>query len=59
MAVQSAAMAAQNLLLAAQSEGLGGCIMCAPLFCPETVAEALKLPRGWTAQMLLTIGMPG
>ena len=32
MAVQSAAMAAQNLLLAAQSEGLGACVMCAPLF---------------------------
>ena len=58
MAVQSAAMAAQNLLLAAQSEGLGGCIMCAPLFCPETVSQVLKLPRGWIAQMLLTIGIP-
>jgi coenzyme F420-0:L-glutamate ligase / coenzyme F420-1:gamma-L-glutamate ligase len=58
MAVQSGAMAGQNLLLAAQSEGLGACVMCAPLFCPETVSEVLKLPREWIPQMLLTIGMP-
>jgi len=56
MAVQSTAMATQNLLLAAQSESLSACIMCAPLFCPETVTETLKLPREWIAQMLVTIG---
>ncbi len=56
MAVQSTAMAVQNLLLAAHSEGLGACIMCAPLFCPDTVRDALDLPREWQAQMLLTIG---
>lgn len=59
MAVQSTAMATQNLLLAAQNEGLGACVMCAPLFCPDTVTDALKLPRDWTAQMLVTIGAPG
>ena len=58
MAVQSTAMAAQNLLLAARSEGLGACVMCAPLFCPDTVTDALKLPRAWTAQMLVTLGAP-
>jgi coenzyme F420-0:L-glutamate ligase/coenzyme F420-1:gamma-L-glutamate ligase len=58
MAVQSAAMAAQNLLLAAQAEGLGACIMCAPLFCPEAVTESLQLPPQWRAQMLVTIGEP-
>ena len=35
MAVQSTAMATQNLLLAARAEGLGACWMCAPLFCPS------------------------
>ena len=35
MAVQSTAMAAQNLLLLAHAEGLGACWMCAPLFCPR------------------------
>jgi nitroreductase len=58
MAVQSTAMATQNLLLAAEQEGLAACIMCAPLFCPEVVAEASKLPNGWQAQMLVTVGEP-
>jgi coenzyme F420-0:L-glutamate ligase / coenzyme F420-1:gamma-L-glutamate ligase len=58
MAVQSTAMAAQNLLLAARSEGLGACIMCAPLFCPDAVIESLDLPLQWRAQMLVTIGEP-
>jgi len=58
MAVQSTAMAAQNLLLAAQVEGLGACIMCAPLFCPEVVTESLQLSPQWRAQMLVTIGEP-
>lgn len=56
MAVQSTAMAVQNLLLASQSEGLGASIMCAPLFCPDTVTDALDLPREWKAQMLVMIG---
>jgi coenzyme F420-0:L-glutamate ligase / coenzyme F420-1:gamma-L-glutamate ligase len=58
MAVQSTAMATQNLLLACEQEGLGACVMCAPLFCPEVVAEAAKLPLGWQAQMLVTVGHP-
>jgi len=58
MAVQSTAMAAQNLLLAAHVEGLGACWMCAPLFCPEVVAEALGLPSGWDPQALITLGWP-
>jgi nitroreductase len=51
-------MAAQNLLLAARSEGLGACIMCAPLFCPDVVIESLQLPPQWRAQMLVTLGEP-
>jgi F420 biosynthesis protein FbiB-like protein len=58
MAVQSTAMAAQNLLLAAHGEGLGACVMCAPLFCPETVIAALELPVGWKPQLLVTLGAP-
>ena len=58
MAVQSTAMAAQNLLLAAHAEGLGACIMCAPLFCPEVVIESLQLSLQWRAQMLVTIDDP-
>ena len=56
MAVQSTAMATQNLLLAAHAEGLGACWMCAPLFCPDVVTEALALPAGWEPQAIVTLG---
>jgi coenzyme F420-0:L-glutamate ligase / coenzyme F420-1:gamma-L-glutamate ligase len=58
MAVQSTAMAVQNLMIAASSEGLGTCWMCAPLFCPEVVRAALKLPGSWEPQALVTLGQP-
>jgi F420 biosynthesis protein FbiB-like protein len=58
MAVQSLAMAVQNLLLAAHAEGLGACWMCAPLFSPEVVCAALDLPAGWEPQALVTLGRP-
>jgi F420 biosynthesis protein FbiB-like protein len=58
MAVQSIAMAGQNLLLAAHEAGLGACWMCAPLFCPDVVHSALDLPDDWQAQALVTLGYP-
>jgi F420 biosynthesis protein FbiB-like protein len=58
MAVQGAAMATQNLLIAAHAEGLGACWMCAPLFCQEEVGAALGVPAHWQAQALITIGYP-
>ncbi len=58
MAVQSAALAAQNILLMAHAEGLGACWMCAPLFCPDVVRAELDLPPDWEAQALLTLGYP-
>jgi coenzyme F420-0:L-glutamate ligase/coenzyme F420-1:gamma-L-glutamate ligase len=58
MTVQSVAMAVQNFLLAAHAEGLGACWMCAPLFCPEAVREALDLPEDWEAQAIITVGYP-
>jgi coenzyme F420-0:L-glutamate ligase/coenzyme F420-1:gamma-L-glutamate ligase len=58
MAIQGTAMAAQNFLLAAHAAGLGACWMCAPLFCPETVAAALKLPADWEPQGLVALGYP-
>ncbi len=56
MAVQSTAMAAQNLMLTAHAEGFDSCWMCAPLFCPETVAGALSLPETWQPQGLILLG---
>ena len=58
MAVQGVALAIENLLLAAAAEGLGACWMCAPLFCPETVAAALKLPADWEPQGIVALGYP-
>ena len=58
MAIQSAAAAIQNLLLAAHAAGLGACWMAAPLYCPDVVREALQLPDDWDAQALITIGYP-
>ena len=58
MAIQSVALAAQNLLLTAHAAGLGACWRCAPLFCPDTVRETLSLPSDWEPQALITIGYP-
>jgi F420 biosynthesis protein FbiB-like protein len=58
MAVQSAAMAGQNLLLAAHALGLGACWLCAPLFCPDVVTATLALPPDWQPQGLITVGYP-
>ena len=56
MAVQSTAMAGQNILLAAHGFGLGACWMCAPLFCPDVVVDTLDLPTDWQPQGIITMG---
>ncbi len=58
MAVQSAAAATENLLLAAAAHGLGACWCCAPLFCQGTVRRTLGLPRTFVPQALVTAGYP-
>lgn len=58
MAAQGAAMAGQNLMLSAHALGLGACWLCAPLFCPEIVREALNLPADWQPQGVITVGYP-
>ncbi|MCL4804643.1 MAG: nitroreductase family protein [Anaerolineae bacterium] len=58
MAAQGAAMAGQNLMLSAHALGLGACWLCAPLFCPEIVREALDLPADWQPQGVITVGYP-
>ena len=56
MAVQSTALACQNLLLAAHQHGLAACWMCAPLFVPDLVRDVLDLPESWHPQALITLG---
>ncbi len=58
MAVQSTAMAGQNLLLMAHALGLGACWLCAPLFVPQLVQTTLNLPEDWQPQGLITLGYP-
>jgi len=58
MAVQGTSMAMQNMLLAARAAGLGASVLCAPLFCPETVRQVCGLPVPWEPQGLITIGYP-
>ncbi|MCA9996092.1 MAG: nitroreductase family protein [Anaerolineales bacterium] len=58
MAMQSVAMAAQNLLLLAHAEGLGACWLCAPLFVPQLVVQTLGLPADWEPLGLITLGWP-
>ncbi|WP_156787623.1 TIGR03668 family PPOX class F420-dependent oxidoreductase [Rubrobacter xylanophilus] len=56
MAVQSLGAAVQNMLLAAYELGLDTGWMCAPLFCPERVVEALGLDPGLIPHALVTLG---
>ena len=58
MAAQSTAMAGQNMLLMAESLGLGACWICAPLFCQDLVAQVLELPEDWMPQGMITLGFP-
>ena len=56
MAIQSLGAAAQNLLLAAYDLGLDAGWLCAPLFCQDTVREALDLAPTLRPHALLTLG---
>ncbi len=58
MAVQSTAMAGQNLMLQAHALGLATCWMCAPLFVPALIRETLGLPADWESQGVITLGKP-
>lgn len=56
MAVQSLGAAAQNALLTAYDQGLDAGWMCAPLFVPQKVSEALGLDSKLIPHALLTLG---
>ena len=56
MAIQSIGAAIQNMLLMAYDLGLDTGWMCAPLFCPEIVCEALDLDTRLIPQALITLG---
>jgi coenzyme F420-0:L-glutamate ligase/coenzyme F420-1:gamma-L-glutamate ligase len=56
MAIQSLGCAIQNMLLTAYSLGLDAGWMCAPLFCPDVVREALDLDQSLVPHALIPIG---
>ena len=56
MAIQSLGAAIQNMLLMAYDLGLDTGWMCAPLFCPEVVCQALSLDRRLIPHALITLG---
>jgi nitroreductase len=56
--ILSAAMAVQNILLAANALGLGACVMTAPLAAPEAMRAIPDLPPSFEPTCLLAIGYP-
>ncbi len=56
MATQSLGAAVQTLLLSTYARGLDAGWMCAPLFCPEVVRDALGLDARLDPQALVAIG---
>jgi len=56
MAVQSFGAAVQNLLLSLYSAGVDAGWMCAPLFVPEVVRDALGLAPELTPHALIAVG---
>ena len=56
MAIQSLGAAVQNFLLTIYAAGLDSGWMCAPLFCPEIVREALGLAEDLIPHALLPVG---
>jgi coenzyme F420-0:L-glutamate ligase/coenzyme F420-1:gamma-L-glutamate ligase len=58
MAVQSTAMAGQNMLLMAHKLEIGACWVCAPLFADQEAVEAMNCPVDWEPQGLIMLGWP-
>ncbi len=54
----SAAMAVQNLLLAAHALGLGTCVLTAPLLTRERLAGVVPLPPGFDLTCFVALGYP-
>ena len=58
MGSQGVAAAAENVLVAAHAEGLGGCWRGAPIFCASAIRRCLGLPLTMEPQVLLELGFP-
>jgi coenzyme F420-0:L-glutamate ligase/coenzyme F420-1:gamma-L-glutamate ligase len=58
IATQSLALAGGNILNTAHAEGLGAVWVCAPLFKPVEVGQALKLEAHLEPQAIILLGYP-
>ena len=56
MAIQSIGAAIQNALLSLYANGLDAGWMCAPLFCPDVVRDALGLEKSLIPHAMLPVG---
>jgi len=56
MAIQSIGAAIQNALLSLYANGLDAGWMCAPLFCPDVVRDALGLDQSLIPHAMLPVG---
>jgi coenzyme F420-0:L-glutamate ligase/coenzyme F420-1:gamma-L-glutamate ligase len=54
----SAAMAVENLLLAAHALGLGACVLTAPLLAPMAFRQVLAIPAGYDLTCVVALGYP-
>jgi coenzyme F420-0:L-glutamate ligase/coenzyme F420-1:gamma-L-glutamate ligase len=54
----SAAMAAQNILLAARAMGLGACVFTGPLLEPDVWEKLDDLPMGFEPTCIVAVGHP-
>ena len=59
LTVQSVALAAGQMLLAASHLGLAGCWFAAPLFCPGEVCAACELDETHGLSVFAHLGIPG
>ncbi len=57
-ALISVAMAVQNLLLSATTQGLGACVQTGPLIAADGFDKVLSVPDGWNILCLVTVGYP-
>jgi nitroreductase len=56
--LSSVSAAVMNLLLAAESLGLGACWMTGPLVAAPELCELLEVPPGWQLAALVPVGYP-
>lgn len=58
LGIQSTALAAGHLLLAAEEADLGAFWLCAPMFAQDVVRAVLDLPDHWAPQAVIMLGYP-